>query len=394
MKYSGKLVFCIAFFSAILHANKDGDDIIKLSKSSIDARIFYFDRNFDKPTVKNSTAMTAGGIAKFDSGSFYGLSGAIAGYGSYLVGLTEKNDALGTSLLEDKTNNNISFLGESYLNYDFGKNSIRLGKQRLSTPLANDHDLRLLPSTYNASVFKSKIFENTHIELGHIKEYSGFASKYNGFNNIRSSWGSNGLAYAYVENSSFKNLIFRAQYINAIENKNISIKDYGYFDAKYKFDDNIYTQIQYGENRYSNTKDSKMLGLITLFNQPNADYAFLYNKIEGNNFKAIESGVMYSDWQQGYANYEPSEAFGGYVNLKVSKTTSIKLGKVNVYAKEGKTKDSFSESMIDFWQDINKYGKLRVRYSIKDETNKAYSANPDYPDRSDFRVIYYYNFSI
>ncbi len=44
------------------------------------------------------------------------------------------------------------------------------------------------------------------------------------------------------------------------------------------------------------------------------DLALMYNRIEGNRFRAVEAGPMYTDWQQGYGNYEPSDAVGVQVN--------------------------------------------------------------------------------
>jgi hypothetical protein len=96
---------------------------------------------------------------------------------------------------------------------------------------------------------------------------------------------------------------------------------------------------------------------------------------------------MYSDWQQGYGNYEASTAFGGQIIAHPMAGLSMKLGYVDVNADEGNVRDDFSEMNIDIKYKIDDMSKVRVRYSLKDQTDEA-----DREDRDDFRIIYYINF--
>lgn len=393
-----KITLVVATAFTALSASENLEDALRQSKATLDARAFYFDRSFDKPNTPNATTLTVGGIAKVETGEFFGLKFGVAGYGSYLAGLTDKKDGAGTSLLESGTNNNISFVGETYAKYSYKKTHLQVGKQRLFTPLANDHDLRLLPSTYQGFVLRTTELQDTLIELGLINRYSGPSSTYNTFKDMSATWGNRGLAYGYIENASLKNTKIIVQHAKALDADTIAVKDYRYASARYAITKDSFVEGQYGANDYRTQKDSKMYGATAGMNFAFIDTALVYNKIAGNQWKAIESGAMYTDWQQGYGNYEPSEAFGGYVVLKPIKDATIKLGRVHVWAKEQSIRDDFSETMLDAWYKFNDSNKLRLRYSIKDETNKASAygiANnrAGYDDRSDFRVVYYYSFA-
>lgn len=378
-------------------------DALKSTKFTVDARAFYFDRDFQKPISPDAKTFAVGGIVKLETGEFMGFSAGLAQYGSYRPGFVNKDDATGSSMLESGTNNNLSFIGESYVKYKMDKLEVKVGKQRLSTPLANDHDLRLLPSTYQGATLKTTVIPSTTIEGGWISRYTGFASTYNTFRDMSENWGDGGLGYIYAQNNYFKDLTLKAQYVKALNNTKIQIADYRYAEFRQKFG-KMFIDGQYGANDYKSQKDSKMFGFQVGGEVFGADIAAVYNKILGNSFVAVESGAMYTDWQQGYGAYQASEALGGYVILKPFKNATAKIGRVNVYAKEGNIRDDFSETMFDGWYIFNPSNKLRLRYSLKDESNKANeygktlaawntSKTTGYEDRKDLRIIYYYSFA-
>lgn len=379
------------------------EEALKSGKFSANLRLFYMVRTFDnvKPDAK---ALTGGGILKYESGSFHGLKFGFAYYGSHRIGgFYSRSEGTGTSLLQSN-GDDVQFLGEAYLQYEISKTTFKVGRQRLATPLMQDHDLRLLPSVYEAAIVRNKDIPNTTVEVGYVSSYSGFVSKYSGFDDKNTKWGKDGLGYIYVKNSSIKNLTVRAQYIKAVSDSDnsgatIAIKDYKYADLKYSLPvgTNTYFKAQYGGNSYNNAPDSTLIGAkvgTTLFNM--VDVALLYDKISDNNFKAVESGPMYSDWQQGYGPYEPSTAFGGQVIVKPIKDLSVKLGYVDVSSDTEKLVDDFSEFNLDLKYKINSWSKLRVRYSIKDQTDASErllaAGKGGREDRDDFRIIYYMSF--
>jgi hypothetical protein len=361
---------------------------------STKARVFYFDRSFDKDGVDDAQALTAGGIMKYVTGDFNGLKAGIAYYGSHRLGsIFSREEGKGTSIL-GRQGEDLSFLGEAYLEYNIANTMIKVGRQQLSTPLIQNHDLRILPSVYEAAIIKNQDIVDTNIELGYVKRYTGFTSKDNRFNDYNSKWGQDGLGYISIKNRSIPNLSVRAQYVMALDDKDnagkqIKVDDYRYIDAKYAlpFGQKTYIKAQYGGNAYNVGDDSTLYGVKVGTTVGMFDLALLYDKVDDNDFKAVESGPMYSDWQQGYGNYEPSEAFGGQIIAHPFAGMSFKVGYVDVAADDGYVRDDFTEMNIDAKYKINKMSKLRVRYSIKDQTDES-----DREDRDDFRIIYYLNF--
>lgn len=363
------------------------------SKVNLDLRAFYFDRDFDKPGMANAKAFNVGGVAKLETGSLQGFQVGVAYFGSFLAGLTERPEGAGTSLLKTGTNDDLSLLGEAYVKYSFDRNSIQFGRQRLATPLANDRDLRMLPTSYQGLVVRSDAVPNTHLQGGWLTASTGFTSTSESFLRNKADWGERGLAYGYVENTSVNKLKLRGQYAWAVDDRNIKISDYRYLDGRYQLTPDSFVEAQYLGNGYNVGKDSQVYGVHGASRFGWLEVGALYNRIAGNVAKTIQSGPIYADWQQGYGNYEPSEAFGMYATIRPTADLSVKIGQARVSARENSTRDDYRETMLDaIWQ-INKSNRLRVRYSIKDETDRAYSLNPSYPDRTDLRVIYQYTFA-
>ncbi len=384
-------------------------EALKNGTYSAHMRLFYMDRSFDedKTGKPDAKALTFGGIMKYESGDFHGFKFGLAYYGSHSVGgIFDRNEGIGTSLLQPN-GDDIAFLGEAYLQYDLENTMLKAGRQRLSTPLMQDHDLRLLPSVYEAAIIRNKDIPDTMLEAGYVKRYSGFVSKLSAFDDQDGKWGKDGLGYIYIKNKSIENLTVRGQYIKALSDRDkkgnpITIEDYKYADLKYTLPvgTNTYFKAQYGGNSYNNADDSTLLGAkvgTTLFDM--VDVALLYDKISDNIFKAVESGPMYSDWQQGYGPYEPSTAFGGQVVVKPIDGLSVKLGYVDVNSDTPLLIDDFTEFNLDAKYKINDWSKIRVRYSIKDQSSESEAlrydsidGNGGREDRDDFRIIYYMNF--
>jgi len=358
-------------------------------------------RGFDNDNP-DAEALTAGGIFKYETGSYNGLKFGVAYYGSHRVGgAFKRQDGIGTANL-DKNGNDLAFIGELYLQYNAPNETMfKIGRQRLSTPLMNDHDLRLLPSSYEAAIIRNSAIEDTVIEAGYVKSYTGFTSKMNRFDDFDSVWGKDGLGYLWITNKSISNLALQGQYIKALSLRDdlgslINIKDYRYIDAKYSlpYGTNSYLSMQYGGNNYTMGDDSHMWGakIGTTLWEDKVDVALLYNDIHKNAFKAVESGPMYSDWQQGYGPYEPSCAVGGQITIYPIENLSLRFGYVDVSAdkdfrEDGTYTDDFTETNIDARYTLNSSTTLRARYSLKNQ-----SASSDREDRDDLRLIVYYNF--
>lgn len=374
-------------------ALKDGTFTAKL-------RTFYFDRSFDEDNTgkADAKALTFGGIVKYVSGNYHGLSFGLAHYSSTRLGNTfSREEGSGTSIL-GRSGENLAFLGEAYLQYDIGNTMFKVGRQQLSTPLMQNHDLRILPSVYEAAIIRNKDIPDTMIEVGFVDRYTGFTSKENAF--LDKKTGKDGLAYISASNKSIDGLSLRGQYIKALTDTNAR-QSYTYADAKYSlpFGTNTYLKAQFGMNEYLEGKDSTLFGAKIGTTLGMFSVAALYDKVSDNAFQAFESGPMYSDWQQGYGPYEASTAFGGQLVVKPMTGLSVKFGFVDVQSDTDLLVDDFTELNIDAKYTINDWSKIRVRYSKKDQSNASEAlrydgidGNGGREDRDDFRIIYYMNF--
>ncbi len=368
--YLGLMVASIAF------ANDSSMDI--KNKITLDSRLFYFDRSFDKPNTQNARAFTGGGVLKLQSTvNNFEISAGL--YGSFRM-ITDKDEGRFTSLLQTD-GDNIAFIGELYASYLYSKTKFLIGATRLNTPLANDHDLRMLPTTYKVAKIENRDISNLLVEVGYIDSYSGFGSRESGFVDAKNFVGDSGIGYLFLDYKK-DGFNHKLQYANNIENAP-DVQDYRYLESIY--DENRFKiAFQAGGNDYKKSDTSIMYGAIGALKFANVEVAGLYNRIKYANFAVIESGPMYSDWQQGYGNYEPSEAYGGYILFKPIKDFSFKVGAVEVEAKGRSVVDDYRESNLDTIYNFTKNQKLRVRYSIKDQSD-----NSKREDRDDFRVIYY-----
>lgn len=324
-------------------------------------RAFSFDRSFDG-VAPHSRAVTVGGVVRYETPKLNDVSATIGYYGSFNTNAHSDQEGKGTALLQ-ANGENIGFIGEANLKYDDGAVQVVLGRQRLSTPLANDHDLRLLPSVYHGV---TAMYKPWGLQGGHITKYSGFGSKYDGFKDIPT--------FDFV---SFSKYGVNAQAIRS------DLRDYYYADCTVSLGD-LTLKAQGGANDNATGKDSTMWGAKATYQLPlQTSVSLLGNEIHGNRWLAIESGAMFSDWQQGYGLYEPSKAWGFQLaNTYGSLSTTIGAVKV-----AGGVTDDYIEYQGDVIYQVTKQQKVRLRYSEKHQ-----SARSNREDRNDLRVIYYYTF--
>ena len=387
-------------------SQKKSDSFAWLRQSgtfSANLKIFHMVRTFDN-VVPDTKAFTGGGIVKYESKKFYGLQFGFAYYGSHRIGgFYSRQEGIGTSLLQS-SGEDIGFLGEAYIEYKTAKTRFKAGRQRLATPLMGDLYLRVLPTVYEAVIMKNEDVPDTSFEIGYVKSYSHFGSKYSGFDNNQGVWGKDGLVYIYIENSSMKHFFIRGEYIRAVSDTDnrgaaVSIQDYRYADIRYDLFENrnLYLKVQYGGNRYHHAPDSTLVGAkigTTVFKR--FETTLFYDKILDNHFEVIMASPMFSDWQQGYGLYEPSSAIGGSVLIKPAKDLSVRLVYVDVSSDTQKLVDDFSEFNFDLKYKINYWSKLRISYSVKNQTDASerllHAGEGGREDRNDLRIIYTMNF--
>lgn len=139
-------------------------------------RTFYVDRTYLGGYENNRNTLATGGYIGYKSPDFNGLTAVAAAYGVY--GFDMHNIDIDAGPYGDTTSYDPSltgrngedyvFIGEAYLNYAFDNTNIKVGRQRLDTPLAGADDARMLPNLFEAAVVSNTDIEDTTLILAHI----------------------------------------------------------------------------------------------------------------------------------------------------------------------------------------------------------------------------------
>ena len=165
----------IAAISAVasLNAAENLSTMFSEGKASGQIRAFAISRALSGTSDYTRTANAVGGHLKFETADYEGLSFGAAFYTTN--GIFNKDDK--TSVEFDPTllgvnNSSYSLLGEAYLQYVRGNTTLKLGRQKLDTPLAGSDDARMLPNLFEAYLAINKDLPDTTIIAGHVTKFA------------------------------------------------------------------------------------------------------------------------------------------------------------------------------------------------------------------------------
>jgi hypothetical protein len=139
-------------------------------------RTFYVDRTYSGTVNNNRNALATGGYIGYKTPDFNGLTAAVAVYGTYgfeIHDLSIEDDLANNWASYDPTHTgrdgeNYAFIGQAYLNYAVDNTNIKVGRQRLDTPLIGADDARMLPNLFEAAVLTNTDIEDTTLILAHV----------------------------------------------------------------------------------------------------------------------------------------------------------------------------------------------------------------------------------
>ena len=136
-------------------------------------RTYYIDRTYSGTVNNNRNSLATGGYIGYKSPDFNGLTAAVAAYGVYGFNIHEVDSDSGDTNSYDpslmgRDGDNYAFIGQAYINYKFDNTNIKVGRQRLDTPLAGADDARMLPNLFEAAIVSNTDIEDTTLILAHI----------------------------------------------------------------------------------------------------------------------------------------------------------------------------------------------------------------------------------
>ncbi|NWF66030.1 MAG: outer membrane porin, OprD family, partial [Campylobacterales bacterium] len=151
------------------------EGMFKDGKANGELRAFYIDRNWGgtvgNPMVDRA-AFAVGGNVGFDTASLHGLSLGAKFYTTNGLGVNSKTSAKVDGTLFDDNKDSYSILGESYLVYKNSNTTVKVGRQKLDTPLAGSDDARMLPNLFEATVLINTDIKDTTIIAAHVSKFA------------------------------------------------------------------------------------------------------------------------------------------------------------------------------------------------------------------------------
>jgi len=161
---------------------------VNMGKVSGQIRMFSISREMDysDPTrddfTRDGTAI--GGHLKYESPSLYGLSFGVAFYGTNKLVMDSPRNVYTISdpTLLGENNEDYALLGEAYLQYTLGNTLLKVGRQKINTPMAGTDDARMLPNLFEGALIANSDLPDTTLVLAHMTKFAQgtFGRAYNG----------------------------------------------------------------------------------------------------------------------------------------------------------------------------------------------------------------------
>jgi len=184
-------------------------DAFKDGKTSGQIRTFYIDRTYTGAIENNRNSLAIGGNLGFETADIDGVSiGAkfytTNGLNIHSGGRSSAN--YDPSLFGDGFDS-YSMVGEAYINYKQENTNVKIGRQKLNTPLAGADDARMLPNLFEAVVVSNTAIQDTTLIAAHVtRESVGTFGNVYGTPSQLSLQSGYGLGYKEATNGHFADM--------------------------------------------------------------------------------------------------------------------------------------------------------------------------------------------
>lgn len=137
-------------------------------------KLFYYD--IDSKNPNNDAYTTAiGGYLDYRSSSYKNLFANIRFYTSHPTGPNKFRES--TLLYQTPSGDSIDILAIANITYKHEQTIIKLGRQRLFTPMANDDTTRIIPYTYTGVTLTNHSLNKLKLQAGYIKNVKPITSE-------------------------------------------------------------------------------------------------------------------------------------------------------------------------------------------------------------------------
>ncbi len=296
---------------------------VSTGKVSGQLRGFYIDRTYSGILENNRNSLAFGGWIGYETAEWNGLSGGVKFYATEGVKIHDgpySSDSYDPSLYGDDFDN-YGFIGEAYLNYKYGNTNLKIGRQKLNTPLAGADDARMLPNLFEAAVLSNTDIKDTTLILAHVtRETVGTFGNVYGTAGALSLQSGYGLGYKEGTSGEFADMgvialgagtdtdgvTVGAVVYKGIEGLTLQVWDYYAHDIL----NAVYLQADYGWNCLLNS-DVKMKASAQYINESD-----IGDKLAGDvdsDYWAVKLGAKYH-MLSGYVAYSQTGDSDGAMN--------------------------------------------------------------------------------
>lgn len=243
---------------------------------------------------KTTYATSIGGQLKYETARFYNVSVAAAFFVSHKInGLNGDDDkgALNYDFYGTQADS-ITYLGEAYVNYASGKFDLRVGRQKLDTPLNDRDDIRMLPNTFEAAMAGYGGVKDFVFIVGYVTKMAGYDSGDDiaKFKDIPGETATGeigeGLLIGGIQNESFENIELQAWYYGFDKLADVIYAD-GIYAAEYESGLSVEGGLQYGNysERLSSTVEGKIYGAMLTLSYSGLSLGGAFNSVHTDDGK-------------------------------------------------------------------------------------------------------------
>ncbi len=129
------------------------------------ARLGYIQT--DDNTAKIQT-MAIGGRIGVITPELHGLSGAMTLFTTNPLNHNQRDPFFLSS-----NSTGYSLVGEAYLQFSFGENRIRIGRQGIETPFADIDDIGMIQNNFEAIVYEGQVIDEVSLFVGYLNRWAG-----------------------------------------------------------------------------------------------------------------------------------------------------------------------------------------------------------------------------
>jgi len=328
-----------------------------------------------------------GGKLHLETGVFYGLSGGVSFYSSNAL---VNNENRGLVPLRGESHKSYSILGEAYLKTEFSETLLKVGRQEIETPFAQADDIGMVPNTFEAAMFESRLLKDTTLVLGQVQKMAGVdADSVDSFKRLN---GSDNMQLLGLSYEGIPHVVLDAWYYNL---KDAEVNKIAYVEASYEkeFKDITFgTALQYAKQGYSVGESANIygVGVDATVKKFGLSVAAAYTEARDNAaFSGFGGGPFFSNSEYFILDNAGDDAkaiwFGAEYNAKSMgvEALTVALGEVTLENKRGE-----EASELDFTAsyEINKNAEVHLIAS------KLKGTNVGEDDAKHLRVFANYNF--